>query len=113
MVVVMDIFTLYPIVWLFFMLMGMAGYAATRGKPSGYFLFQLVVVALVLFLFRDTFGAVEESIWMLYAIGFATYIAAFLVGASTEKVQWVIVFQSLAFGITYMVLPYAFGFVVV
>ena len=107
----MDIFILYPIAWLLFMGLGILGYVITRKAASGYFLMQLLIVALVLFLLRDTFGAMDTSVWVMYAIGFASYVIAFVAGYASWKMEGVVTFQLLAFVITYLTLPWLFGFV--
>lgn len=106
-----DMFVMYPIAWALFMLFGIAGFILGRGKPSIYLLSQLLLVGLVLFVLRDTFGAMSGDAWAVYAIGFASYIGAFLAGISTESMSWVVIFQLAAFMVTYLFLPWAFGFV--
>ena len=63
-----DIFVMYPLAWLLFMGLGVLGYVITRGAGSGYLLLQLLCVPIVLYFLRDTFGAMEEAVWMVYAV---------------------------------------------
>ena len=111
-----DVFLFYPVVWILFMGMGVLGYGLIymlsnkKKSPFGYFLFQLLAVAVVLAALRDTFGATEPAVWWLYAVGFASYIAAFVVGAAVKRVEGVVSMQIMAFFVTYLMLPWVFCF---
>jgi hypothetical protein len=112
----MDLILLYPLIWLVMVGAGLIGYFVSGNRADVYFTAQLLIIALVLFVFRDTFGAMDSMIWTIYALGFGSYIVAFLAGASipgtpASKLGWVLVFQGIAFAVTYLVLPAAFGIV--
>ena len=105
-----DIFVMYPVAWMLFMGAGIAGYVISRGAVSVYLSLQVLSATLVLYFFRDTFCAMEANAWMMYLSGFIAYLVAFLFGARTESVGWVVIFQAVAFMMTFLTFPWLFGF---
>lgn len=107
----MDIILLYPLIWLLMVGAGFIAYLAAGKRADVYLIVQLLIIALVLFVLRDTFGAMDPMVWAVYALGFGSYVVAFLAGAATKSIGWVIAFQGTAFVVTYLILPFAFGIV--